>query len=155
MGEELEKQQIQMRMEEEQLASSQESLFNIKRLKEVMSTQRAIFSARGQMAGVGTAGAITAQSENAFNADERARNLSLSFRQNQLKSQMSLYGIKREARASQRTMGYLQQGFNMFSFNSLGENPFGGSQGSGQGRGQSIGQSGRAWRNPNSMRSYG
>jgi len=135
--------QLDTRMQEEQLAFSQQALFDTERLREVMATQRAIFSARGQMPGVGSAGAITNKSLNAFGADERARNLSKLFAENKIKSGKSLLklqqgnfnlesiskmsGIKmgRTARKAQSGANLMMRGMNMFSFNAFGENPFG------------------------------
>ena len=124
MGEELDKMQLRQRMGEEQLASSQKSLYNLERLREVMATQRAIMGARGQMPGVGSAGALTQKSIGSFNKDEEARRLSQTFKQNQFESQMRLYGLNRANRQSKRGSKIMQQGLNMFSFNAFGENPF-------------------------------
>ena len=129
IGEELEKQQLQLRMSEEQLAYTQKSLYGVEQLREVLASQRAIMAARGQAPGLGSAKALETRSVNVFNADERARQLSQTFRKNQLDSQMSLYNINRSTRKAQRKMNSVMQGLNMFSFNALGENPFGGNNG--------------------------
>jgi hypothetical protein len=138
--------QLDTRMKEEQLAFTQQALFDTERLREVMATQRALFSARGQMPGVGSAGAISNKSVNAFNADERARDLSQLFAKNRLNNQKSLLKLQKSAfdtdirskmvginvgragRKAQAGANLMMQGFNMFSFNSMGESPFGGAK---------------------------
>ncbi len=138
--------QLDTRMKEEQLAFTQQALFDTERLKEVMATQRALFSARGQMPGVGTAAAISNKSLSAFSADERTRNLSQLFRKNQLNNQKSLLKIQKSAfdtqirsnmagvkvgqaaRKAQMGSNLMMQGINMFSFNAMGQSPFGGAK---------------------------
>ncbi len=142
IGSEMDRMQMETRLQEEQLASSQESLVSLENLREVMATQRAIFGARNQNAGIGTAKAIETRSMNAFNSDEIAKNLSLTFRQNYIKSQMRLANIQGAGRQAQRltakadrrsvrNSNLIGQGLNMFSFNMLGENPFAGKGGVG------------------------
>jgi len=135
--------QLDTRMKEEQLAFTQQALFDTEKLREVMATQRALFSVRGQMGGVGTAAAISNKSVNAFNADERARNLSQLFAKNRISNQKSLLKIQKSAfdtgigsqmiglkvgqagRKAQAGANLMMQGMNMFSFNSMGQSPFG------------------------------
>jgi hypothetical protein len=125
IGEELDKAQIQTRMQEEKLAFTQKSLYDLNRLREIQAMQRAVFGARGQAPGVGSAGALQTRSENLFNADVKARKLSQTIRQNQLQSQIYGMNIAKVGRNFQRRNKRLTQAVNMFSFNALGQNPLG------------------------------
>jgi hypothetical protein len=126
IGEELDKAQVQTRMQEEKLAYTQKSLVDLNRLREVQAMQRAMFGARGQLPGVGSAGALQTRSENLFNADVRAKQFSQTIKQNQLQSQIYGMNINKQGRNLQRRTKRLTQFANMFSFNALGQNPLGG-----------------------------
>ncbi|HWY34008.1 MAG TPA: hypothetical protein VNX68_05135, partial [Nitrosopumilaceae archaeon] len=81
--------------------------------------------ARGTSVAQGSFVSHAGKSIREFGHEERARALSQGFRQNQMKSQMRLYGINQQARKATRANQYMMQSINMFSFNSLGQNPFG------------------------------
>ena len=125
-GASLEQKEIDIRMQQEELSASEESLMSLKRLREVMSTQAVIFGARGQKTGTGSALSASQGSINEFNADERARNLSKSFRKLQLENQKSISKLNHLAgessiqsaksrRTLKQTMGLVNKGLNMFT----------------------------------------
>ena len=72
LGTKMQQRELDMRMQQEQLASSQESLMGMEKLRDVMSSQRAIFAARGQTGG-GSNYFVGQNSVRAFNEDENAR----------------------------------------------------------------------------------
>ena len=80
-------QQLDLRMQQERLASAEQSLFQLDQLAETLASQRAIMAARGVLPGVGSALAIEQKSIQAFNRDEQARALSIGFMQAQVESQ--------------------------------------------------------------------
>jgi hypothetical protein len=126
IGAMLQQGEINIRMGQEELSASEESLMSIKKLREVMATQSAIMGARGQKQGVGSALTASTQSKNAFNADERARNLSLKFKKLMLENQKSISRIHQLAgeskiaafkgtRAMKQGEGLFNKGFDIFS----------------------------------------
>jgi hypothetical protein len=111
MGTQMQQRELDMRMQQEQLASSQESLMGMEKLMDVMSSQRAIFAARGQTPG-GSNYFIGQNSVRAFGEDENARKLSLGFKQYYTKATQNLMGLESTGRKS------AAKGLNMMSFNS-------------------------------------
>ncbi len=119
MGEELERDEMRLQMQQEQLASSEQSLFQGEQLREIMATQRALAASRGQLSGAGSNLAISQSSVRAFNADEHARELSQSFRKHQYESAQRLQGINRVARNQERRFGNIAKGINLASTNEM------------------------------------
>ena len=119
-GTQQQQQQLELRMKQEQLASTQESMANIARLRDVMSTQRAIFAARGQSSNQGTGFFLGQKAIGAFNADEEARELSLGFRQYYNKATQQLMGLEYGGRKTKRNMDAAAKMWNMGSLNSMG-----------------------------------
>ena len=133
--------ELDMRMEQESLVSAQESVADLERLRDVMSTQRAIVAARGQSM-QGSNYFIGQHTVQGFNADEQARKLSLGFRKYYFKANQNLLGIEQKigsnllelgnninstllgmgakARKGQRQGELYKQAFNMMSSNSFG-----------------------------------
>jgi hypothetical protein len=122
MGAEADRRELQLQFKREQLASSEESLANTERLRDVMATQRAMYAARGQQAGQGSPVAIAARSQNLYQADERARQLSLSFRKYQTEAQQRLIAIGQKARRTERKTQDLLGFTNLLNFNTSGLN---------------------------------
>lgn len=120
LGTKMQQRELDMRMQQEQLASSQESLMGMEKLRDVMSSQRAIFAARGQTGG-GSNYFIGQNSVRAFNEDENARKLSLGFKQYYNKATQNLLGLESEGRKSARNFKAAAKGLNMMSFNSFGD----------------------------------
>lgn len=113
------KAQLDLQMEQDSLASVEQSLFNTEQLREVMSSQRAIFGARGQMPGTGSALAIEQKSLRGYGADERARELSTNFRKTQLLGRKSLVDIQRFGEKAKMGAQLASQGMNMISTNAI------------------------------------
>lgn len=119
LGDELDRQQIQLQMQQEQLASTEQAYYSSEKLRDVMASQRALFAARGQMGGQGSNLMASQQSQRLHAADEQARQLSLSFRKHQIESYQRLMGLNRVARNSERRMKNVGQAFDVFSGNAL------------------------------------
>lgn len=126
LGFDIAKNEIGLRMDQETLAAEEQNLFSINRLRDVLSTQRAMMGARGQRSGVGSAGAIQNKAINVYNADEKSRNLNESFRKMQLQGQFRSLSIKQltgQSRTSnfkskrnlKQTQDWLKTGTNMFT----------------------------------------
>jgi hypothetical protein len=77
MGAQLEQNDLSMQMQEQVLASKEQSIFNMDRLRETFASQNVLAATRGVERGAGTQAAMTNTSIKNFNADERARELSL------------------------------------------------------------------------------
>jgi hypothetical protein len=118
-GADIEINELGLQMEKEQLASSEEALANTERLREVMASQRALYAARGQKVGQGSPVAIAQRDINTFSVDERARQLSMSFRKHQIESKQRLIGLEKKARKSERKTKQFMSGLNLLNFNSL------------------------------------
>ena len=126
MGTKIQQKELDLRMQQEQLASSQESLFNMERLRDTMATQRAIFAARGQSASQGSNYFVGQESVRAFNSDEEARKLSLGFNEYHNKATQALLGIGLAGRKAARSNKMIGKTLNTLSFNSLGGSGSGG-----------------------------
>lgn len=106
-GNKIEKSLLGLRMEQEGLAYTEASVYANEELRGVLSSQRAIFSARGADTGQGSARAIRNTTLGAFGEDERAREISKNFRNLMLQGQSVLYDIKSEANLINRSAGIL------------------------------------------------
>lgn len=118
-GERLTEAQIGLRMNQEQLANTEQTLYQTEQLRETLASQRAIFAARGQSVGSGSARAITEKSMRAFSQDQQARSISQGFRKHQLESNLRLMNIGTQARQSRRAGRRLLQTMQTFDFNSI------------------------------------
>ncbi len=107
--------ELQLRMQEEQMAFTQANTENLERLRETLSTQNAILGARGQMAGVGSALASQTKAVGEYSADKEAMRLSKLFRENQFKGMQRLSKIKQAGSRIESGNRMLQSGLNMFS----------------------------------------
>ncbi len=117
MGEELERNEMRLQMQQEQLASSEQSLFASEQLRDILATQRALAASRGQISGAGSNLANAQSSIRAFNADEHARELSQTFRKHQFESAERLQNINRIARNQERRFGNIAKGVSLISGN--------------------------------------
>jgi hypothetical protein len=117
IGNDIDARETQLQMQQESLASTEQSLFNSERLRETLAFQRAIYASRGQSAAQGSAVSNTNSSVRAFNADERAREISLGFRKHQLASGQRLRNIGLQSDRLGRKAKLFEQGVNLLSFN--------------------------------------
>jgi hypothetical protein len=124
MGEELDRQERQLAMEQESLASSEQGLYSSEKLRDVMASNRALNAARGVQSGQGSNLALSERNIRTHNADERARQLSMSFRKHQMDSYNRLYSLNASGRNVKRRADRFVQGMNLLSFNPLTEKLF-------------------------------
>ena len=92
-GAQLEQSMIQTRLEQERLASSQDTLFAMQDLRKNLASQRAIFAARGQRADTGTALALGQESKRNVSADAQIKRMNLLTREATLRAQGALSGL--------------------------------------------------------------
>lgn len=118
-GARLDQQSMQLRMEQETLAATQETLQDLTNLRETLASQRAIFAARGQNPGQGTAKAIENKSISAFGAEQQARDINKTFRKSYLESMGRLKRVESEGLRAARGVQLLGQSLNMVDFGSL------------------------------------
>jgi hypothetical protein len=107
--------QINLRMQQEGIASQQQSLLNLESLQEVLATQRAFAGARGFTPGVGSALAVEQKSIHRFRQDEKARELSLSFLQQQRKAQIAMSKVGLAGKKAQFGTSLMKTGFGLLS----------------------------------------
>lgn len=119
LGADLEQRELGLRMEQEQLASTEQAVQNSEQLRQVMASNRAIMGARGQMPGVGTAQSLMQNDMRAFDADETARKISLSYRQAEIKSRMALTKMNLYSDLGKIGAKQAERGINMLSTNAL------------------------------------
>jgi len=116
----LEDAQMSLRLQQEEIASMEQSIFNINQLGETLATQRALMAARGGIAGVGSNLAAEQKSVSAFNADERARQLSLNFRSEAITAQKAMNKLTLAGKRSELGANAFEQIFNMVPFAEIG-----------------------------------
>lgn len=92
-GAEIDKAQIENRLEQERLAASMAALDSMQQLRYNLATQSAIFAQRGQQAGAGTAGTAVQTSVKNYRADERIRRMNLLTRESTLRAGQALAGL--------------------------------------------------------------
>ena len=120
-GAQIDQDMLDLQMKQSRLASRQRSLSNIENLKEVLSSQRAMFAARGQAIGQGVSAIATQKSLSNFGREEQARRLNQKYGELQIKGHKALteinrgYGIeqigheKEQLRDRQRLLGMKKQ----------------------------------------------
>jgi hypothetical protein len=118
-GADIEHDELSLQMEKEQLSSTEDAYANQERLREVMASQRALFAARGQKVGQGTAVSFAQREIRTHSYDERARQVSMSYRKHQLESQQRLIKLNKHAKKSQRQTKDFMSGLNLLNFNNL------------------------------------
>lgn len=89
LGQQLEEQQLDLRLKQERIASQEQSLAGLEQLQEVLATQRAFAAVRGGLPGIGSNLAVEQKSITNFNRDEQARALNLEFGEQQRRAQMA------------------------------------------------------------------
>ena len=120
-GSEVEQAQINTRMEEERVASALRSLDAMKQLRMTMASQRAIFAARGQKAGAGSAFSISQASVREFQSDERVRKMNLITRQGTLRAAGVLSGMHQLSSETQLGQELSQRMWQRTPFSQFGE----------------------------------
>lgn len=109
---ELEQAQLGLRLKQETIASEQQSIANLHALDEILATQRAMFAARGQMPGIGSAGAIASKSVSNYRKDEQARGLSMGFLKSQRQYETTMSKMRYQSAKIAGGMKNIQRGMN-------------------------------------------
>lgn len=112
-GQQLEEQQLDLRLKQERIASNEQSLANLEQLQEVLATQRAFAAVRGAMPGIGSNLAVEQKSISNFNKDEQARLLNLEFGAQQRKAQMAVGRLSAFGKQAESGAKTFNQAFNM------------------------------------------
>lgn len=118
-GTRLEQGQVDLRMQQERLLATQQTVEATENLRAIMASQRAIQSARGQMPGVGSAGAVEQGNLRAYMQDERKRALQSNYTQQQLSAQKQLLGLNNATAQSSIYGDLANKSFENIPFNSL------------------------------------
>lgn len=112
-----ERSQLELRMEQDQLAFKQANIASLEHLNETLATQRAIQGARGTAAGQGSALAIAEKSIRNQKSDEKALALNKIFRENQTQGLNRLLNIREIGASAEFGASMLETGINTFSLN--------------------------------------
>lgn len=94
-GAELDQKMLDVQMQQTRLASTEQSLINNENLRYNLSSQRALFAARGQQLGQGPASAAAQASIRAHGREETARRLNLGYAELTNKGNKALTEINR------------------------------------------------------------
>lgn len=119
MGARLDKEELEIGIEQERLMATEKSLMANERLRESLATTRALMAARGQAGGSGSARAVTQKSIQNFNLDEMARSISSNFKTYQAKSQQRLIDINSKNKITNLYGEAAKDIFSTVSFNSF------------------------------------
>lgn len=119
-AQELDESRIKIRIEEEGLASLTRSVAAMQDLRQILANQRAIFAARGQSSGTGTAFTIGNKSVSSFNSDERIRKMNLLSKQAQLRAHNTLGQMHQQASETRLGQGLLKRSLDTVSTGELG-----------------------------------
>ncbi len=118
-GLELERAQIGLRLKQEQLASEEQSALALENVREVMSSQQALFASQRRVPGIGSTAAISAKTATNFSKEERARSLTMQFREQYLKSQQQSKTMQINSSKKQYKADLLGSAFGKINFNSI------------------------------------
>lgn len=118
MGEKLEEASINANIVSSRLQTEDASLMAMKKLRQNMGSQMALFAARGQRSGAGNALIATTESIGNFNADERMRKINQLTRENQFKAEKLLSKMHQNTYESN-----IRNEFTRSFFNKLPTNP--------------------------------
>lgn len=120
-GTQIELAQLNTRLEEERTSAAMRSLDAMQQLRMTLASQRAIFAARGQAGGAGSALAISSKSVNAYEADERVRRMNLLTKQSILRAAGALTGMHQLSSETQLGQQLSQRLWDNAPFTELGE----------------------------------
>jgi len=111
----LEQQQLQLRLQQEVVASNQQGLANLDMLEQTLASQRALSAARGAMPGVGSTLSLAQKSVRGYQRDEKARALSMDFLKTQRKYQMGMSSMRQTGQKFKYGVGMFKQGMSQLS----------------------------------------
>jgi hypothetical protein len=114
MGYQLQQSGIESQIEQTRLESEDASLQALKKLRQTMGTQLAIFGARGTNPGAGSAFTLLNESVGNFNSDERTRRLNLLGRMNELKAGKTISMLNQSSDVSKIWGEFSKRSLNRF-----------------------------------------
>lgn len=133
MGMRIQQAGIEANIEQNRLESANESLEAMKRLRQTIGSQIAIFAARGTSTAGGSANTILNESVTNFNSDEKIRRLNALGRENQLRTGMAISRLQNSSNVSKLWQGFASRTFNKFPSSVAGWEEFGNMVGEGFG----------------------
>lgn len=101
-------------LQQVRLEAEDESLLALKKLRQTMGTQIALFAARGTSPGAGSALSLVTENISNFNADERMRRLNLLGRENALKGEGLLSRLNQQSNNAALWQGFASRTLNRF-----------------------------------------
>lgn len=118
-GAEVQRANIESSIAEQQLAASLAAVDSMKALRQVLASQRAMFGARGQNPGAGSAAIAGATAVVEAGVDERIRRMNLLSREHNLRAQSSLVGLHALAGETQLGQALSNRLFQQIPFSEL------------------------------------
>lgn len=115
----IETQQLNTRMQQEQLVFQEQSVADLRSLESTLASQRALMAARGVLPGVGSALSVEQKSIQAFKKDTQARELSNDFLKQQREMQKRMAAVEMRGLKSKKTMGQVKSIFDNINTNEM------------------------------------
>jgi hypothetical protein len=114
MGAKLQDASIESNIEQNRLQAEDDSLQALRKLRQTLGSQAAIFAARGTRGGAGSALSVTTESMGNFNSDERMRRMNLMGRETALKGGRLINRLNQQGENTKLWSGFAQRTFNSF-----------------------------------------
>lgn len=114
MGMKVQQAGIEANIYQSRLETEEQSLNNMKNLRQTVGSQIAAFAARGTALGAGTAVSLLNESQSNFNADERVRKLNAMGKENQLRAGKVNSFLNYQSENSKLWQGFASRTFNKF-----------------------------------------
>lgn len=126
-GAKLQQAAIDSQIEQNRLSAEDQSLQQLRQLRQSLGTQMAVFAARGTAPGAGSAVLSTQNLVRNFNEDERMRRMNLLARESQLKAGKSISQLTQMGENSKLWRSFAQRSLQSFStysgaYKELGKN---------------------------------
>ena len=126
MGAKIQQAGIEANIEQTRLETEDESLRMLQNLRQTLGSQAALYAARGQRAGVGSALAITENTIGTANADERTLRLNQRGKENALKAGLVISKLDQMGNNSKLWQGFAQRTINRIPIGALSSGGGGG-----------------------------
>jgi len=127
LGTQIEQAGIESQIQMTRLEAEEASLAAMKKLRQTMGSQAAVFAARGTFGGAGSALALTTQSMTDFSSDERIRKINQQAKEANLRANSTMAGLHQLTYETQLGQAMRQRFFDKLPLSTLG----GGDSGSG------------------------
>lgn len=114
LGYKVEQAGIEANIYQTRLETEDQSLNNMKNLRQTLGSQIATMAARGTASGAGSASLFLNESQGAFNADERVRKLNALGKENQLRAGKINSYLKYQSENSKLWQSFASRTFNKF-----------------------------------------